>query len=237
MILIILLIISSILGAVYWLYMSPHSQILGVFPYHVKTNKKVIALSFDDGPNEPYTSQIVEFLNSRSIKASFFQVGLCVARYPELTKQMAADGHLIGNHSLSHQFSKYIFESRFTHELESSQAIFQRTLGKQPACFRPPWLWRYPQLFKTIQANNLQIVSGDFCHELEVLQLPARFIARRAVAKAKPGAIIIFHDGYDAKGGNRSQTVAAVKLVVNELTRQGYSFVTVDKLLGVPAYH
>lgn len=229
-------VIIVLLCAIYWFFMSSYSQVFGKFPYKARTDKKQIALTFDDGPNEPYTSEIVDYLRSKNIKATFFQVGKCVDRYPEVTKKIFHDGHLIGNHSLSHKYNKYFTEHDFDKEIAESQAIISGVIGKTPACFRPPWLWRYPKLFKTLKKHELNPVSGEFCDVLEVFQPNAKHIARRVLAKAKPGAIIIFHDGIEAKGGNRSQTAGAVKIVVDELLKQNYQFVTVDKLLGIPDY-
>ncbi|OGL30892.1 hypothetical protein A3F37_00425 [Candidatus Saccharibacteria bacterium RIFCSPHIGHO2_12_FULL_41_12] len=79
-------------------------------------------------------------------------------------------------------------------------------------------------------------ISGEFCSSLEVFQPSAETIARHALAKAKPGGIIIFHDGYNNKKADRTQTVKAVKIVVEELSQKGYKFVTVDQLLNIPAY-
>ena len=87
-----------------------------------------------------------------------------------------------------------------------------------------------------LRRRGLSPVSGEFCHALEVFQPPPQRIARRALAKARPGAILIFHDGFDAHGGNRAHTVAAVPIVITELIRRGYAFVTIDDLLGIPAY-
>lgn len=232
----ILLIVVALSGLVYWLFMSPYSQVFGVYPWRVKTKEKIIAITFDDGPNEPYTSQIVDFLNSKGIKATFFQVGKCVQRYPDTTRKIIASGHVIGNHSLSHSFYKYFSTPCFENEIIKNQAILQKYIGKKPALFRSPWLWRQPCLLRTLRKHNLQPVSGEFCHPLEVLQINSMKIARAALKKATAGAIIIFHDGYDAKGGNRSETVKATKIVVENLATAGYRFVTVDQLLGVSAY-
>ncbi len=220
----------------YWLFMSPFSQLFGPYPYEVKTDEKIIALTFDDGPNEPYTSQILAILNSRNIKATFFQVGKRVERYPEVTKAIDQSGHTIGNHSLSHVFFNYFLQPPMSTEIVSSQAILTKTLAKTPALFRSPWLWRSPSLFKTLKIIGLQPVSGRFCSAWEVFQIDGQKIARTAVKKAKPGAIIIFHDGFDAKGGNRAQTVKAVEITVDELLKQGYKFVTIDQLFNIPAY-
>jgi peptidoglycan/xylan/chitin deacetylase (PgdA/CDA1 family) len=93
-----------------------------------------------------------------------------------------------------------------------------------------------PALLRTVRRNSLQPVSGQFCHALEVFQPDGARIARRAIAKTKLGAILIFHDGYDGRGGNRSETVRAVQITTEELLRRGYRFVTIDEMLGVPAY-
>jgi peptidoglycan/xylan/chitin deacetylase (PgdA/CDA1 family) len=225
------------LAASYWTMMSPYSQLLGPFPYRRTTTGKLVALTFDDGPNEPYTSQIVDFLNERNIKATFFQVGRCVERHPGLTAKMAGDGHVIGAHTYSHEFHKCLTRRSIRAEVTRSQAVLREALGVEPALFRPPWLLRTPALFTRLRNSSLQPVSGEFCHPLEVFQPRAGRIARGAVAKVRPGSIIIFHDGFDARGGDRSQTVAATKLVVQRLSAAGYDFTTVDKLLGVPAYH
>lgn len=232
----IMLAFSVSLALAYWLFMSSYSQVFGSYRWRQKTNRKVVALTFDDGPNEPYTSQILDILDQFGVKATFFQVGRCVERFPKTTARVLRAGHTIGNHSLSHEFHKYFLSLSFKYEIQCNQTILHKHIGKLPALYRSPWLWRQPFLLKTVRAQGLVPVSGVFCHPLEVLQIDGRRIARATLAKAKPGSIIIFHDGFDGRGGNRSETVRAVRITVEELKQRGYSFVTVDKLLGVPAY-
>jgi peptidoglycan/xylan/chitin deacetylase (PgdA/CDA1 family) len=227
---------AAALAASYWTLMSPHSQLLGTFPHRAGVPEKVVALSFDDGPHEPYTSQIADFLNERGIKATFFQVGKCVQRHPEVTTRLASDGHVIGNHSYSHTFGRCWAPQTLAEEITDCQQVFEQTLGRLPRLYRPPWLLRTPALFPILRERSLQPVSGTFCHPLEVFQPSPERIARRALAAVRPGGIVIFHDGYDAKGANRSSTVAAVKIVVEQLSHAGYRFTTIDQLLGVPAY-
>jgi peptidoglycan/xylan/chitin deacetylase (PgdA/CDA1 family) len=114
--------------------------------------------------------------------------------------------------------------------------VFRHTIGREPALYRPPWLIRTPATFRLLEEAGLRAVSGEFCHALEPFQPSARRIARRALAKVRPGGIVIFHDGYDAKGADRTSTVRAVEIVVDTLMRDGYSFTTVDHLLRTPAY-
>jgi peptidoglycan/xylan/chitin deacetylase (PgdA/CDA1 family) len=222
--------------AIYWAFLSPYSEAFGRYPYRGDRRDRVVALTFDDGPNEPYTGQIADYLASKNIRATFFQVGRCVERFPESTAKLHAAGHVIGNHSWSHTFRTYLMPGQMTHELARTQNILRQRLGRTPALFRSPWLWRQPMLLRTVRRLSLRPVAGEFCHALEVFQPNGARIARRAIAKTRPGSILIFHDGFDGRGGDRSQTVLAVQLTAEALQRKGYRFVTVDELLGLPAY-
>jgi peptidoglycan/xylan/chitin deacetylase (PgdA/CDA1 family) len=228
---------AAVAAGAYWRYLSPYSQSLSAFPYRASVNwprdSRLVALTFDDGPNEPYTSEIAGYLNQRGINATFFQVGLCVQRYPATSRALLASGHVIGNHSYSHHFGRCWRERDLVDEIGLAQWVFERMLDYRPALYRPPWLARTATTFEVLASYGLRAVSGEFCHALEPLQPPPDRIARRALAKARPGSIIIFHDGYDAKGANRSSTVAAVKIVVDTLISQGYGFTTVDQLLAI----
>jgi len=225
-----------VVAAGYWLLMSPFSQMFGAYPYRARTEQKVVALTFDDGPNEPYTSQILECLAARRVRATFFHVAQCVERHPETARRVAAAGHIIGNHSLTHRFGTYLRPRRFEGEVAETQRILSQVIGRTPALARTPWLWRQPGLLRMFQRHALHPVAGQFGHALEVFQPGGVRMARRAVAKTRPGTILIFHDGFDGRGGDRTQTVAAVGLTIDALLAQGYSFVTVDELLGLPAY-
>ncbi len=226
----------SVICATYWLFMSPHSQAFGYFPFRKKTRGRVIALTFDDGPNEPYTSKLLDLLATYKVHATFFCVGKNAQKYPNIVKRIDKEGHTIGNHSMSHEFHKYFTQPNFNYEIQQSQSILGEIIGKQPALFRPPWLWRQPWLFKSLKRAGMQPVSGTFGSAFEVLQPSAETIAKHALKKVKPGMILIFHDGFDAKGGIRSQTVAAIEIVLNKLINDGYKFVTVDELLGIAPY-
>jgi peptidoglycan/xylan/chitin deacetylase (PgdA/CDA1 family) len=215
--------------------MSPYSQVLGPFPYRGDATGPVVALTFDDGPNEPYTSQIADFLDEHGIKATFFQVGRAVQRDPEVTTRLARSGHVIGHHGYSHRFATYLRRQTLDQDIQRGLDTFGQ-VAIRPALYRPPWLLRTPALRAVLGRHGLQVVSGEFCHALEVLQPAPQTIARGALAKVRPGSILIFHDGFDGGTAYRGSTVEAVKIVVDRLNEQGYSFVTVDRLLGIPAY-
>ena len=224
-------------GLAYWIFMSPYSQLSGDFHYKGTESERVVALTFDDGPNEPFTSQIADLLHSRGVRATFFQVGLCVERNPEVTLRLIREGHLIGGHSYTHRFRHLLRWSTQREDIEQGQQRLTTLLGRQPALFRPPWLFRHSSMLRTLRSQGIEPISGEFAHILEVFQPRPERIARRALAKVRPGAILIFHDGFNSRTGPRGRTVEALKLVVDRLLRDGWSFATVDELLGIVGYH
>ena len=221
------------LGIIYYLFLSPESQIFGRFPFWIKTCEKIIALTFDDGPNPSSTSKILKILAKYNVKSTFFVCGQNVENNPDLTRAISEAGHTIGNHSYSHAFGKYFNETSFVSEISRTQDILKTAVGRAPVLFRPPWLFRYPRLFETLKANNLRAVSGLFGSELEVFRPSANLMVNRAMTKLKPGVILIFHDGYNTKGGDRSRTVEAIDLLIPRILERGYRFVTVDDLLNI----
>ncbi|MEV8518033.1 polysaccharide deacetylase family protein [Dactylosporangium sp. NPDC051484] len=226
----------AVLGAAYWLLMSPFAPSSRDYPYRGPAAERVVALTFDDGPNEPYTSQILDILAAHDIRATFFHVGQCVERHPEVARRAIDAGHILGNHSLSHRFGTYLRPRAYEREVERTQRVLARVTGRTPALARTPWLWRQPALLRMLRRSGLHPIAGEFGHALEVFQPSGVAMARRAIAKTRPGSILIFHDGFDSRGGNRAETVVAVRETIEGLLARGYRFVTVDELLGVPAY-
>jgi peptidoglycan/xylan/chitin deacetylase (PgdA/CDA1 family) len=147
-----------------------------------------------------------------------------------------AAGHVIGNHSYSHKFSNNFKSLTFESEINQAQKIAENILGKSPALYRPPWLFKQPWLLKNIRAHGFTPVAGFFGSNREIWHASAKSIAKDFMKVVKPGRIIILHDGFDTKGDYRAGSVGAVDIVIPELKKQDYEFVTVDKLLGVPAY-
>jgi peptidoglycan/xylan/chitin deacetylase (PgdA/CDA1 family) len=227
----------GLLVTVYWALLSSYSQLVCSFPFRGRRRADpVIALTFDDGPNEPFTSQIADFLHENDIRATFFQVGKCVERFPLVSGRLVRQGHVVGNHSYSHHLGRCVRPRAQQAETARTQRLLAQATGRIPMLYRPPWLLRTPTLPHVLRKEDLQPISGVFAHAFEVFQPSPARIARRALAKARPGSILIFHDGFDSRGGDRTNTVAAVKIVVQGLRDRGFRFTTVDQLLEIPAY-
>jgi peptidoglycan/xylan/chitin deacetylase (PgdA/CDA1 family) len=231
---------AAALGAAgYWAMMSSRSQLLGPFPdrgSEQRSSPHRIALTFDDGPNEPYTSRLATLLERREVTATFFQVGKAVARAPEVSAALVAAGHVVGNHSYSHQFHRCFAGATCEDEIKRAQDVIADAVHRTPRLYRPPWLVRTPATFRVLRRHGLVPVSGTFCHPFEVAQCGAGRIARRAVARSGPGRILIFHDGYNGTGADRTRSLDAVARVVDVLADRGWTFATVDALLGIHAY-
>lgn len=225
-----------ILAFIYYFCIWSRTQIFGYFPDSVKTQEKVIALTFDDGPNPPDTERLLEILKKHQVLVTFFTPAKNLEKFPELAKRIIAEGHIIANHSYYHQFIYNFINFSFRKEIIKSQKVIENIIGRRPALYRPPWLFKQPFLLKTLKAQGLTPVSGWFSSNWEIWKAPAKVIAQDALKVVAPGRIIIFHDGFDTKGGQRAGSIHAVDLIIPELKKQGYRFLTVDKLLGVPAY-
>jgi peptidoglycan/xylan/chitin deacetylase (PgdA/CDA1 family) len=212
------------------------SQAFGPFPFRADTDEPVVALTFDDGPNEPWTSRLLDLLGEREVPATFFQVGRCAERHPDVTRRVLAEGHVLGNHSLSHAFGRYLTEPRQRAEIRGGQQALRAIAGVTPMLYRPPWLCHWPWVLRGVADSGSSVVSGTFGSLLEVAQPSPTRMAAAAAGRAAPGAMLILHDGREARGGNRAASVAAVGPLVDRLRARGYRFRTVDQLLGVPAY-
>ncbi len=222
-----LLIMSFV--AAYYLYMSPSSQLFGRVHYKLRTTKKQIALTFDDGPNEPYTSELLKILKKHRVTATFFVCGACVEKHPDSLKRIHTAGHNIGNHSHDHDFWHYSDTKLYRSEIQKTTKLIKDLTGAAPAFYRSPWLYRTPELLRMIRSLNLIPIWGRFGSEVEIFQPSPRLMARRAKRLLTPGAIIIFHDGRESRGGFRGNTVLAVDQFIADAKKRGFSFVTISK--------
>jgi len=226
-------VVALLLGLFCWAAFAYNAPVFGRMPWHVPVKEKVLALTFDDGPNQPFTGQIAEIIESYGGKATFFVVGKNCERFPATASEMQARGHQIGAHSYSHAFHKYLVDPFYKREIARAKAVLD-TQGVRATAFRFPWLFRTPWLISSVkQAGYGMPISGQFSHAFEPFQVDAQKIIAHTLKLARPGAIIIFHDGYNAKAADRTQTVAAVREVTKVLAGQGYRFVTVSELLAI----
>jgi len=203
--------------------------------------KGKVVLSFDDGPDRRWTPKILDVLKEKHVPAVFFVIGDQANRAPDLLKREYNEGHEIGNHTFTHPaFTEELSRTQVRWELNLTQRLIESTLGVKSLLFRPPYgidhqpeyaeevaPLPYPQDLGYIIVGQ-RIDPRDWYMPDNQHQLPAPEIIAEVMKEVKKGNIILFHDG----GGDRSQTLAALPQVIDQLRAQGYEFVSVADLLG-----
>ena len=193
-----------------------------------KQENKIIALTFDDGPWPNYTNQILGILKKNNIKATFFWIGRNLVTYPEIAKQVVVAGHAIGNHTWSHSY-RNMSQANAAKEIDQTATIIERTTNVKTTLFRPPGgiLNNGPAGYALSKKYVVLLWSDD--SEDYAKKLTVNTIVNRVLKSAKPGGMVLMHDG----GGDRSRTVQALPIIINSLKNQGYKFVTVPELLAM----
>ena len=133
---------------------------LRLVPYAAKTEEKLVALSFDDGPNEPYTSRLLDTLDDVPGQGDVLPVGRCAQRFPSCTRRVVQSGHVLGNHSYSHSFTSYLKQPRQEIEINLSQEVFYSITGLTPALYRPPWLCHWPWVLRVCSITTYRWCQG-----------------------------------------------------------------------------
>lgn len=198
-----------------------------------KTSKKVVALTFDDGPHQKYTEAILDILQRNNIRATFFVIGKNAQRYPQIIAKIYKNGNVIGNHSYSHFYLTKLTAEEVVAELTKTSELVSAVIKEYPILFRPPYgVCSVRSAEITRQLGFITIVWDDMANDYEVNHTTPEMIAADVIKLAKPGSIIGLHDG----GGNRKKTVMALPIIINTLRAAGYEFLTLSEMLNIKAY-
>lgn len=197
---------------------------------------RLVALTFDDGPDPRHTPRILDILAALDVRATFYVVGAQVVAHPAIVRRIVAEGHDLGNHSFTHSNLTDAGRQRIAAELNATQRALEAATGVGSILFRPPFAGRglafleaSPTLVEV--ASELGYVFGSYDVDSIDFLVDADWIARRIVedVKRQDHAIVLLHDG----GGNRSATIEALPRIIDGLRREGYRFVTTHELVGV----
>ncbi|MDM9581218.1 polysaccharide deacetylase family protein [Nostoc sp. GT001] len=189
--------------------------------------EKVIALTFDDGSWPETTEQVLSILKSNNIKGTFFVVGQNLKNYPELGKQIVAQGHVIANHTWHHWYH-FFNQQAAAFEIERTTDLIYQVTGVKTNLFRPPGGNLHNGLSAYAKGQKYAVVmwSADSI-DYKLPTVPK--LIDNVIKDSKPGGIVLMHDG----GGNRSRTVQALPEIINNFKKQGYRFVTIPELLEI----
>jgi peptidoglycan/xylan/chitin deacetylase (PgdA/CDA1 family) len=213
---------------------SPTETWFGSQVSHGPRGRREVAITFDDGPNNPYTLDIARILDAHDAKGTFFVVGKAVDARPDIVRALRDDGHLLGSHSYHHDSWRWL-DPRYP-ELERTQRAVRRRAGVCPTFFRPPHGQHTPFMVRVLDDHGMTMVgwdvsAGDWkAHD-------ARAVARSVNEDVQPGSIIVLHDGLDGNvTADRAVVVRALPMILDGLQRKGLKPVRLDALLDERGY-
>ena len=213
--------------AIYLLLKNDQFQLFGEMVYRVNTDKKLVALTFDDGPTPERANQILRILEQENIKATFFLNGNALKKHPDTGRLLVNSGHEIGNHSYSHKRMVFMPYSEVARELESTEKLIRDYGYTGPIHFRPPFGKKLITLPLYLKSNNIKTITWDVEPETwNTPPLSAKERVDRALKHTEPGSIILMHVMY---GDNKSMN--AILPMIQGLKAKGYTFLTVSELL------
>lgn len=214
--------------------MSPQSQLYGRTVTHGRDPHQM-ALTFDDGPNDPHTLHLLDLLAQHGARATFFLIGKYVRQRPEIARAIRDAGHAIGNHTYNHPNLIFASPARVRRELEECKKALEDAVGAAQSLFRPPFGGRLPHVLGSVRALDMtptmwSVSSYDW--NTDSSQAVCATVAKHVkTGKNARGEIILLHDGsHITFGANRTHTVAATRQLLEKYSRQEKNFVSVPEL-------
>jgi peptidoglycan/xylan/chitin deacetylase (PgdA/CDA1 family) len=203
---------------------APESELFGK-TLHRLADPKQLALTYDDGPNDPHTLNLLDVLAKHDVKATFFLIGKHVAAKPEIARRIAAAGHMIGNHTYTHPNLAFCGSEQIRQELTDCEKALAGNVGPHSKLFRPPFGARRPAVLRIAREMGLVPVMWTVtCYDWKVTT--AERVERHAIHQISGGDLILLHDGWhSAMGADRAHTIEATARLIPGFKREGFSFV------------
>jgi len=215
--------------------MSPTGQWCGHTFTGLARGAKQLALTYDDGPNDPYTLDLLGALAKRDVRATFFLIGRYVQKCPDIVREIVKAGHVVGNHTFTHPLLIFKSESEIRRELADCRAALADAVGQHSNLFRPPFGGRRPAVLRIVREFGMMPVMWNVTG-YDWNAPPAPEIEKKVSRQIRGGDVILLHDGGHKKmGADRSQTVAATDRLIARYKSEGYEFVTIPEMLGKTA--
>jgi peptidoglycan/xylan/chitin deacetylase (PgdA/CDA1 family) len=221
----------------------PDSQLFGPTLVAGAPTQREVALTFDDGPNPPYTDRILDVLRSEHVRATFFVVGRAAVAYPNTVRRIVRDGNALGNHTWDHAHLIVESPAAIRSELLRTDAAIARITGTHTHLMRPPFGARDFAVIDAAHALGYRVVMWSVPLPNDWEQPGDATIAKRVIDRVRDGGIIVLHDGNRGivcarahapplRTCDRSQEVAATREIVDALRARGFRFVTIPELVA-----
>ena len=197
--------------------------------FRVKTNQKVVALTFDDGPDPRFTPKILDILKKNNAKATFFVVGKSALKYPDIVQRAINEGSEIDNHTFTHPEMEKITNTQAFDEIRKNEAMLRSFFGVSSSFFRPPKGKCSNEIVESLFKNDgIRTILWTICFEHQAQPDPYKR-AQELLKAIQPGYIVLAHDGRL----NRTKTVKGMEYLVKWLKDKGYTFVTLNQLMAL----
>jgi peptidoglycan/xylan/chitin deacetylase (PgdA/CDA1 family) len=212
--------------------MAPTGQWFGRAFFGLPRGSKQIALTFDDGPNDPHTLQLLEVLAKQSVRATFFMIGRYVRQRPDVAVAVAQQAHVIGNHTFTHPLLTFQSMAHIREEIVHCRAALTDAVGEHSNLFRAPWGGRRPGVFQLVRKLGLEPIMWNVTGYDWQAPSP-EYIEAKVARQVHGGDVVLLHDGgHLSFGTDRSKTVQAVELLIARYKDEGYEFVTISQMLS-----
>ena len=211
--------------------MAPTGQWYGRTFAGLQRGTKKLALTYDDGPNDPHTLRLLEILARHDVKATFLLIGRYVQQRPDIAREIAKAGHAIGNHTFTHPLLIFTSPTEIRGELSQCRAALNEAVGNHSNLFRPPFGGRRPAVLRIARDLGLEPVMWNVTG-YDWNSPAAAEIERKVSGQVRGGDVILLHDGgHKQMGADRTQTVLATDRLLTRYKGEGYEFTTIPQML------
>jgi peptidoglycan/xylan/chitin deacetylase (PgdA/CDA1 family) len=211
---------------------APTGQWFGRAFHAGQHSSKQIALTFDDGPNDPCTMNLLEVLSKHNVRGTFFLIGRYVRQRPDIAREIAKEGHVVGNHTFTHPLLIFEPSSWIRREISQCRDAIRDAVGEHSNLFRPPWGGRRPGVFALVRSLGLEPIMWNVTG-YDWNAPSSDYIEHKVAGKIRgDGDVVLLHDGSHAGfGADRSKTVQAVDRMIARYHAEGYQFVTIPEMM------
>ncbi len=211
--------------------MWPTSQVYGRTFFGLEPGSRKLALTYDDGPNDPWTFRLLEALERHQVKATFFLIGRFVEQRPDIARAVVSAGHAVGCHTWDHPNLIFCSTAEVRRQLQQTQRVIQDAVGVDVNLFRPPFGGRRPASLRVARSLGLQTVMWNVtCRDWT--ERSTDEIVALAERQIRGGNVILLHDGeFHRIGVDRGRSVEASDRILTRYKGEGYEFVTIPQMM------
>ncbi len=214
--------------------MAPTAQWYGRTFTSLPRGTKQLALTYDDGPNDPHTFHLLEVLARHDVQATFFLIGRYVQQRPDIVRELVKAGHVVGNHTFTHPLLTLKSPAEVRRELTDCRKAIEDAVGKHSNLFRPPFGGRRPAVLRVARDLGLHPIMWNVTG-YDWNAPPAPAIEKKVERQMRGGDVILLHDGgHKQMGADRGQTVIATDHLLSRYQSEGYRFVTISQMMEPP---